>query len=757
MNNRQPISIEHGWAEMEKGIAKLRNLLENVPEEQFTASQYMNLYTTIYNMCTQKPPHDYSEQLYNRYRDSFIRYIADKVLPSLQDHRDEFLLQELLTRWSNHKVMVRWLSRFFNYLDRYYITRHQKATLKDVGLKCFRDEVYQSLQERTRDAVLALIDKERDGETIDRALLKNVLAIFIEVGMGSMDNYQKDFEAFLLSVTAAFYQRKAAAWIQEDSCPDYMLKAEECLKAEEERVDGYLHIDSKPKLLEQVEREVLGNYETQLLEKENSGCAALLRDDKKEDLGRMYRLFSRIAGGLTPVAESFKKHVESEGSRLVKEVTEAAARAEREKKGAGKGGPKAEGGTYEQQYVTSVIELHDKYLQYVVNCFSNSSPFHKALKEAFESFCNKSVAGCTSAELMATFCNNLLKKGGTEKMSDDETELQLEKVVKLLAYISDKDLFSEFYRKKLGRRLLMDFSASDELERSILGRLKQQCGAQFTSKMEGMVNDLAMAREKTAAFVDWKTQNDRKLPFDLSVSVLTTGFWPTYKPVELNLPQEMIDGISMFKESYDNSSGPQGQANNARKLTWIYSMGSCTIKANFPKKVLEVVCQTFQAAVILLFESEDQLSFVELKERLNLADDDLMRTMHSLSCAKYKLLIKQPAGKTISKSDYFRFNADFTDKARRIKLAMPPADERKRVVEDVEKDRKHNIDAAIVRTMKARKVLGHQPLVVEVVQQLSKMFQPEMRLIKKQIESLIDREYLARGEGAKSNEYKYLA
>jgi cullin 1 len=68
--------------------------------------------------------------------------------------------------------------------------------------------------------------------------------------------------------------------LQEDSCPDYMLKAEECLKAEEERVDGYLHIDSKSKLLEQVEREVLGNYETQLLEKENSGCAALLRDDK---------------------------------------------------------------------------------------------------------------------------------------------------------------------------------------------------------------------------------------------------------------------------------------------------------------------------------------------------------------------------------------------------------------------------------------------------------------------------------------------
>ncbi len=59
----------------------------------------------------------------------------------------------------------------------------------------------------------------------------------------------------------------------------------------------------------------------------------------------------------------------------------------------------------------------------------------------------------------------------------------LEKVVRLLAYISDKDLFAEFYRKKLARRLLFDKSASDDHERSILARLKQQCGAQFTSKV----------------------------------------------------------------------------------------------------------------------------------------------------------------------------------------------------------------------------------------------------------------------------------
>lgn len=207
-------------------------------------------------------------------------------------------------------------------------------------------------------------------------------------------------------------------------------------------------------------------------------------------------------------------------------------------------GPSKDSGTpAEQQFVRSVIELHDKYLQYVNTCFCNSSLFHKALKEAFEAFCNKTVAGSASAELMASFCDNLLKKvrrvqcywnctassnvqleckhqgcldehswplllcvsmhghhnadpgrgsdtfhmtwlqGGSEKLSDEAIEETLDKVVKLLAYISDKDMFAEFYRKKLARRLLHDKSSSDDHERSILSRLKQQCGAQFTSKV----------------------------------------------------------------------------------------------------------------------------------------------------------------------------------------------------------------------------------------------------------------------------------
>ena len=52
-----------------------------------------------------------------------------------------------------------------------------------------------------------------------------------------------------------------------------------------------------------------------------------------------------------------------------------------------------------------------------------------------------------------------------------------------MAPCCEQDLFAEFYRKRLSRRLLHDKSASEDHEKAVLGRLKQQCGAQFTSKV----------------------------------------------------------------------------------------------------------------------------------------------------------------------------------------------------------------------------------------------------------------------------------
>jgi cullin 1 len=92
-----------------------------------------------------------------------------------------------------------------------------------------------------------------------------------------------------------------------------------------------------------------------------------------------------------------------------------------------------------------------------------------------------------SHTLSLSFSPSLTPQGGSEKLSDEAIDETLDKVVKLLAYISDKDLFAEFYRKRLARRLLQDKSASDDHERSILTRLKQQCGAQVRVMYVGVM------------------------------------------------------------------------------------------------------------------------------------------------------------------------------------------------------------------------------------------------------------------------------
>lgn len=64
---------------VQKGIDKLIKILEDDPTSCFTAEEYMTLYTTTYNMCTQKAPHEYSEELYQRYRKVFEDYLTDIV------------------------------------------------------------------------------------------------------------------------------------------------------------------------------------------------------------------------------------------------------------------------------------------------------------------------------------------------------------------------------------------------------------------------------------------------------------------------------------------------------------------------------------------------------------------------------------------------------------------------------------------------------------------------------------------------------
>jgi cullin 1 len=96
------------------------------------------------------------------------------------------------------------------------------------------------------------------------------------------------------------------------------------------------------------------------------------------------------------------------------------------------------------------------------------------------------------------------------------------------------------------------------MERLMIGKLKLRCGAQFTSKMEGMLNDLSIGTDTSRSFENYvRTSGEAKTglgKMEFSVQVLTTGNWPTYKVMDLNLPPVMQRGINTFQQFYNMES-----------------------------------------------------------------------------------------------------------------------------------------------------------------------------------------------------------
>uniref|UniRef100_A0A0G4FCL8 Cullin family profile domain-containing protein n=1 Tax=Chromera velia CCMP2878 TaxID=1169474 RepID=A0A0G4FCL8_9ALVE len=781
------VPLEEGWEKLRtQGIEVLEAFLDTGKAREigegdkkklvvFSVSEYSALYTTVYNMCTQRAPNNWSEKLYERYSSSIAKYVKEKVLPALRSRSGLPLLQELVKRWENHKIYIKWLEKFFSYLDRYYVKLQSVETLKQKGISIFHNLVFEEVKKDAKNAMLEAIDRERCGEKLDQDLFQGALDLYIGLGSGSLDVYVREFEEFLLPATSDFYVKQASGWLQMDSFPEYLRKAEECLREEDLRVERILHRTTGSKVRAVVINALLAQPQRQLLEKETA-LFYLLENEKRVDLTRTHRLFSLVEDGNLPVASHFRQFVTDKGNAQVDARVEIM-----------KSQPKVD--LSDPTFMQSMVDLHVNFKGIVEECFGDDALFQKALKEAFENFINRDVGKFSFAALMSSFCDRILKKSG-EKWSDEQVELALSRVVELFAFLTDKDFFAEIYRGQLAKRMLYEMSASDDAEKSMIAKLKLKCGAQFTSKLEGMVNDLQLAGDLQKEFDEHtqKMENPKASlgGMEVSVQVLTTGFWPSYQTHEINLAPEMQKALATFQTFY-------GQKTSHRRLTWVHTLGSAVLRAQMSSasKVHDLIVNTYQTCILLLYNRETELSFQAIASSLNVEELFVKKQLATLTFGKFRLLKKvrkEPApgaeggdgsttaaaasskekeeggaaaegagGKekqTISSSDSFELNTAFSCPNRKIKIPSP-ATEESHARERVEEDRSIAIEAAVVRIMKARKTLSHQQLVTETLQQLS-FFKPNPRAIKTRIEHLIEREYLERQPG-QTNTYRYLA
>lgn len=89
-------------------------------------------------------------------------------------------------------------------------------------------------------------------------------------------------------------------------------------------------------------------------------------------------------------------------------------------------------------------------------------------------------------------------------------------------YIEDKDVFQKFYSKMLAKRLVQHMSASDDAEASMISKLKQACGFEYTSKLQRMFQDIGVSKDLNEQFRKHLMNSNEPLDIDFQIQVQYT-------------------------------------------------------------------------------------------------------------------------------------------------------------------------------------------------------------------------------------------
>nr|CAG4647689.1 EOG090X01NX [Moina brachiata] len=702
---------EEAWKKLEEAVVAIQNSTS-------IASAQEDLYLAVSNLCM----HNYAPIVYSKLKTLTESHVQLNLGQFLGESIDPGVFLKMMNDcWLSHCQQMILIRSIFLMLDRKYVLQNPGVlSLWDMALDTFKTHIisHPLVQNRTVDGILLLVDKERQGDTVDRSLLKSLLRMLSDLSI-----YQEAFETKFLAQTERVYSAEGQRLMQEREVPEYLVHVDKRLHEENERLLHYLDHTTKRPLIASVEKQLIGEHLTRILQK---GLDALVEENRIDDLKLMYCLLSRVKDGPQELCSNFCGYVKKRGRTIVIDPEK------------------------DKTMVQELLDFKEKLNNIVFSCFGRNERFVNGLKEAFENFINQRLN--KPAELIAKFVDSKLRAGNKES-TEEEMERLLDKIMVLFRFIHGKDVFEAFYKKDLAKRLLVGKSASVDAEKSMLSKLKQECGGGFTSKLEGMFKDMELSKDINIAFKQSSAHLNQPdmSSIDLTVNILTMGYWPTYAPTEVTLPPEMVSYQEVFKGFYLGK-------HSGRKLQWQPTLGLCVLKAAFPQGQKELQVSLFQTLVLLLFNEAEELLFEDIKAATNIEDSELKRTLQSLACGKARVLQKTPRGKDVAAGDRISYNKEFTNKLFRIKINQiqlkETTEEQKATEERVFQDRQYQIDAAIVRIMKMRKALTHNLLITELYNQLNFPVKPAD--LKKRIESLIDRDYMERDKD-NPNQYNYVA
>lgn len=345
-------------------------------------------------------------------------------------------------------------------------------------------------------------------------------------------------------------------------------------------------------------------------------------------------------------------------------------------------------------YVTTILDTHKKYADLTQISFSNDPGFVAALDKACRQFINRNKVTeearntNKSPELLVKYCDLLLKKS-SKNPEENELEELLNKIMIVFKYIDDKDVFQRYYSRFLAKRLVNNASASEYAEESMISKLKQACGFEYTNKLQRMFQDITpYSKIINEKFRQWIDNKQKSLGLDFSIQILGTVSWPFTNNLEFSLPQELEKSIQTFTDFYQ-------QQHSGRKLTWLYNYSKGELVAHCFKTKYTLQASTIQMALLLQFNTADELTIKQLCESVMIKDQDLNIVYQIVTILlKTKLLVcdEKTLDKSNTENDGLNLNTvlkifkEYRGKKVRININVPLKNEVKIEQNKMEKE-----------------------------------------------------------------------
>ena len=721
------MNFEHRWEKVSRIIKIL------LTDTKFLSRKdWLESFSLIYYLCED----DFERTCIQTRQllESHVEEIKDELVKA----DDKLLMYQV--NWDKYYRGVQYVSQFCSHIDR--LRNHVGAMAFDVWrhrlLQLISSDVINLLKEKI---------KSESGNTETDSVIHDVIQSFVQIDSflpekRQLSTYQTYIEKRYLDDTEEFYRVCIDAQKLLVSDPsEYRAVVLDWLEREKRRCQKYLHKSSLEIVTETRRSQILSSGHLTLLQSEVSD---IFKKQGWSTLQNMYQLFKSAIpdkSAIESLSHSFWKYMTERGSHELKTLFQNS---------------KNQNDTaLANNFVEWILKVQYEYASVIKDYFDNDKVFTFSLDLALSDIVTQKEESSTktrSSKLLAIYCDFLLRE---KKVSETEIDKELTMAASVVKYIQERDVFQEFYRKNLAKRLFQNQSISMVSEKYMIEQLRVVCGFGSVDKfnrMDRMVTDIESSSGLNQSFYDYLTESNHNNDLaSFHINVLSTGFWPLGRTptVTARVPEDIQRFVDLFREFYDTKFV-------GRRLSWLHHKCSGDIILRGFEKSYMVNMSTYQYAVLNLFNRATALTAGEIIRATDLTQENLKNLVESMIGSYDRILtVSPPVSDQFTEASVIKVNEEFSNSSMEFKLPSVLPQEIQQARSSINEDRSMFLQAAIIRIMKSRKTMKHNDLVQEVIRQSAGKFQPNISNIKKAIEGLIEKEYLKRN--TEMNEvYEYI-